>query len=177
MQMRVMGKRLSPCVQHRQEPDFRTEMLGVRSDGSQRLRCCAEQDIVDNGLVLERDDLDLRRHGEHDVEVWHVEQFRLPILQPLRPSQTLALRAVAITTRVERDTLMTAIAATLDMAAERRGTAILDRDHGMPLRGRQRRAMLITESRAEVAEYIRHFQSPADHEPRALGGHQIRQTR
>jgi hypothetical protein len=72
---------------------------------------------------------------------------------------------------------MTAIAATLDVAAERCGAAILDRDHGMPLRGRQRRAMLITESRAEVAEYIRHFQSPADHETRALGGHQIRQAR
>ena len=27
--------------------------------------------------VLERDDLDLRRHGEHDVEVRHVEQLRL----------------------------------------------------------------------------------------------------
>jgi hypothetical protein len=47
---------------------------------------------------------------------------------------------------------MTALAALLDVTAERGGAATLDRGHGMPLRGRQRRAMLITESRAEVAE-------------------------
>ena len=62
---------------------------------------------------------------------------------------------------------MTAIIASLEVTAKSGGAAILDRDHGMPLRGRQRRAMLITESRAEVAEYIRHFQPRADHETRA----------
>jgi hypothetical protein len=43
------------------------------------LRRCPEQDVVDHGLVLERDDLDLLGHGEHHVEVGHVEQFRLSI--------------------------------------------------------------------------------------------------
>ena len=72
---------------------------------------------------------------------------------------------------------MTAIAAALDMTAECGGAASLDRDHGMPPRGRQRRAMLVTESRAEVAEHIRHFQPLAGHEPRASGGHQVRHGR
>ena len=98
MQMRVMGKRLSPCVQHRQEPDLRTEMPGVSSDGSQRLRRRPEQDIIDHGLILERDHLDLGRHSEHDVEIRHVEQFRLAILEPFGPRETLALRAVAVAT-------------------------------------------------------------------------------
>jgi hypothetical protein len=50
-------------------------MLGVSGDGAQRLRRCPEQDIVDNGLVLERDDLNLRRHGEHDVEIGVTTRF------------------------------------------------------------------------------------------------------
>ena len=59
---------------------------------------------------------------------------------------------------------MAAIAALLDVTAECSGAAVLDRGHGLPSRGRQRRTMLITESRAEVAEHIRHFQPLACHE-------------
>ena len=108
------------------------------------------------------------RHSEHDVEVGHVEQFRLTVLQPLGPCETLALRAVAVSARVVGDALMAAIAAPLDVTAERGGAATLDRGHGAPPRGGQRRAMLITESRAEVAEHIRHFQPLAGHGTRAV---------
>ena len=108
------------------------------------------------------------RHGEHDVEVRHVEQFRLTVLQPLGPCETLALRAVAVAARVVGDALMAAIAAPLDVTAESGGAATLDRDHGAPPRGGQRRAMLVTKSRAEVAEHIRHFQPLAGHGTRAV---------
>ena len=105
-------------------------MLRVGGDGAQRLRRRPEQDVVDHGLVLERDDLDLRRHGEHDVEIRHVEQLRLAVLQPLGAGETLTLRAVAISARVVRDALRAAIAAPLDMTTERGGAATLDREHG-----------------------------------------------
>ena len=59
---------------------------------------------------------------------------------------------------------MATIAATLDMTAESGSAATLDREHGTPPRGGQRRAMLITESRAEAAKYIRHFQPLAGHD-------------
>ena len=59
---------------------------------------------------------------------------------------------------------MPAIAALLNMTAERGGAATLDRRHGMPLRRRQRRAVRLTESRAEAAEHVRHFQPLAGHE-------------
>ena len=89
MQMRVMGQGLSPGVQHRQKADLRAEMLGVGGDGAQCLRRRPEQDVVDHGLVLERDHLDLGRHGEHDVEIRHVEQLRLAVLQPFAPARDL----------------------------------------------------------------------------------------
>ncbi len=174
MHVRVVQQVLPPGVQHAQEADLRAQMLWVGGDGAQRLRRRPEQDVVDHGLVLERDGRDRFRHGEHDVEVGHVEQFRLAVLQPLGPCETLALRTVPVTARVVRDALMAAIAATLDVTAERGGAAAFDRDHGAPPRGRQRRAVLVTESRAEVAEHVRHFQPLAGHETRASGGHEVR---
>ena len=71
---------------------------------------------------------------------------------------------------------MAAIAATLDVTAKGSGAATLDRGHGAPSRSGQRRAMLITKSRAEVAEHIRHFQPLAGHRPPS-GGHEIRHDR
>jgi hypothetical protein len=47
---------------------------------------------------------------------------------------------------------MTAIAEPLDVTAERGGATTLDRNHGMPQRGGQRRGVLVTERRVEVAE-------------------------
>jgi hypothetical protein len=94
------------------------QVLWIGGDRTQRLRGCLEHDVADHGLVLEGDDLDLLGHGEHHVEVRHVEQFRLTVLEPLGPCETLALRAAAITARVERDPLMAAIVAPLDVAAE-----------------------------------------------------------
>ena len=56
----------------------------------------------------------------------------------------------------------------LDVTAERGGAATLDRGHGAPPRRGQRRAVLVTKSRAEVAEHIRHFQPLAGHGTRAV---------
>src|SRR5271167_4104219 len=58
---------------------------------------------------------------------------------------------------------MAAVAATLDVTAERCRAAALDSDHGTAARARQRCAVLIAESRAEVAEDVRHLQPLAWH--------------
>jgi hypothetical protein len=94
----VMHQILAPGMQHGQETDLRSQVLGIGRDGAQRLRRRPEQDIVDLRLVLERDDRDLMGHREDNMEVGHVEQFRLTVRQPLGASETLALRAVAIPT-------------------------------------------------------------------------------
>ena len=60
VKMRVVQQVLPPGVQHAEEADLRTQMLRIGGDGAQRLRRRPEQDVVDHGLVLERDDLDLR---------------------------------------------------------------------------------------------------------------------
>jgi hypothetical protein len=145
----------------------------IGGDLTQRLRRRSEQDIVDHGLVLEGDDLDLLGHREHDVEVGHVEQFGLTVREPLGARETLALWATFVAARVVRDALMATIAARLDVTAKSGGAATLDREHGAPPRGGQRGAILITESGAEVAEHVRHFQPFAGHD-QPSGGHEIR---
>src|ERR1700683_2083924 len=113
----------------------------------QRLRCRPEQDVVNYDLILEREDLDLLGHHEYYVEVGHLEQLSLTIIEPLSACESLALRTAFVATRVVPDALMAAIAALLDVTAESGGTATLDRAHGPPPLGRQRRAMLVKESR------------------------------
>jgi hypothetical protein len=175
--MRVVQQILSPGVQNAEETDLRAQMLWIGGNDTHCLRRCPEQDVVDDSLVLERDHLDLLRHREHNVEVRYVEQFRVTVLEPLGPGETLTLRTVAVAARVVRHTLMTAIIASFDVAAESGGAATLDRVHGAPPRGRQRRAMLITESRAEVAEHIRHLQPLARHATSPSGWHEVRHGR
>ena len=53
--VRMMGQRRAPGVQHGGEADARAQMLRVGGDGGQRLGGGPEQEVVDGGLVLERD--------------------------------------------------------------------------------------------------------------------------
>jgi hypothetical protein len=96
MEVRVVMKILPPGVEHGKEADLGPEVLGIGSDGTQRIGGRAEEDVVDRGLVLEGDRRDLRRQREDDMEVWHGQQLGLPLVEPLRSCQPLALRAVAV---------------------------------------------------------------------------------
>src|SRR5260370_22701201 len=100
---------------------------------------------------------------EQDGEVGHVGQWGLPVREPLSPCETLAFRTVAISARVVGHPLMAAIAAPLDVTAESGGAATFDRDPGTPPRGRQPRAVVITENRANAAGTTRPFPPPTHH--------------
>ena len=69
--MRVVGERRSPGVQHGGEADPGAEVPRVGRDREERVGSCAEQQVVDHGLVLECQGRDRRRQGEHDVIVGH----------------------------------------------------------------------------------------------------------
>jgi hypothetical protein len=66
-------------VQDGSEADARAQMLRVGGDGGQRLGGGPEQEIVDGGLVVERDGADRRGQGEDDVIVGNGQQLRLAI--------------------------------------------------------------------------------------------------
>src|SRR5208337_1934851 len=94
--MRMMGHRRAPGVEDGGEADARAQMLGVGGDGDQRLGRRSEQEVVDGGLVVERDRADRRRQGKDDVVVGNRQQLRLAFREPLPLRRALALRAVAV---------------------------------------------------------------------------------
>ena len=117
--VRMVGERRAPGVQHGGEADARAEMLRVGGDRGQRLRGGPEQEVVDGSLVLERDGADRGRQGEDDVIVGNRQELRLAVFEPSPRGGRLALRAVTIPAGVVCDALVRAVLAALDVAAER----------------------------------------------------------
>jgi hypothetical protein len=97
--------------------DLGTEVTRVASDGVKRCGCTAEQNVIDNTLVLQGNRGDRFGHGEDDVKVGHREQIGLVRFQPGRARQRLALAAVPIAARVVRDADVTAGVALFGMTA------------------------------------------------------------
>jgi hypothetical protein len=111
MNVRMMEEALSPGVQHRDHADLGAQMLGIGGDGAHRLGCRLEQDVVDDRLVLQRDRRDRRGHREHHVEVGDRQQFGLPVGQPLRAGQSLALGAMPVAAGIVGDADLVAVLA------------------------------------------------------------------
>ncbi len=153
----VMQQVLPPSVQDGEEADLGAQVLGIGGDGAQRLGTGVEQDVVEHLLVLVGERCDRLGHGEDDVEIFDLEQLRLPVLQPLGARERLALRAMPISATVESDALMAAGIAAFDMATERCGAAALDGAHDAALPTAERVGLPVR--RSMLAEDLRHFQS------------------
>ena len=131
--MGMMGQRRSPGVQHGGEADAGAEMFGIGGDGRQRLGRRLEQQVVDGGLVLERDRRDRGRHGEDDVEIGNRQQLGVAVLQPSSGGGGLTLGTMAVAAGVVGDARVRAVLAALDMTAERGGATGFDRRHHLQL--------------------------------------------
>ena len=92
----MVGHGLTPTVQYRDRADLGTQMPRVGGDITHRLGRGAEQNGVDDALVLERDLRRRGRQGEDDMEIRHRQQFGLPRFEPCGTRQTLTLRAVPV---------------------------------------------------------------------------------
>ena len=152
---------LSPGVQDGDQPDLGAEMPGIGSDDAQRLGGGGEQDAIDDGLIVESDLGDRRRHREDDVEVRHRQQLGLSVGQPLSTRQPLALRAVPVAAGIIGDAKLAAAVALLDMTAQRGRAAGFDGAHNTALTAAQMAGMGLTVSGTVAAEDIRHLQRAA----------------
>jgi hypothetical protein len=132
MHVRMVLQVLAPGMKHSDEANLSTEVAWIGGDRAQCFGCGPEQDGVDRGLVLERDFGGRCRHSEDDVEIRRRQQFGLSFGQPSGARRSLAFRAMPVATRIIGDANETALRAALDMAAERRGAACLDRTHDAP---------------------------------------------
>jgi len=94
--MWMMRQGLAPGMKNGDHPGLGAEVLWIGTDDADRLGRCLEQDVVDDGFVLEGDGGDGRRHSEDDVEIGDRQQVGLPIGEPLGARQALALRTVPV---------------------------------------------------------------------------------
>ena len=156
--MRMMGEGLPPCVQDRHHAGLGAEVFGVRADDADRLGRRLEQDVVDERLVLKRDRRDRRGDGKDDMEIGDGQQFGAAIGQPLEARQTLTLRTVPVATGIVGDASLAAILAALDVTAERRRPAGLDRGHDLALIEGEPVALRGAEAVAVAAKDVRHLQ-------------------
>lgn len=133
MDMRVVFEFLVPGVQHAEEANVSSEVFWITSDFAQRLGAGAEQQSVDNALVLQCQWGEKMREGEDDVGVAGGQQFLLAICQPTLTCVALALWAMPVSARVVRDGAISAVGAVVDMAAERSRAATFDGGQYLPV--------------------------------------------
>ena len=118
MHMRVKFEFLTPGVQHAEEADLCAEMFGIAGNFEQCFRTGAEQEIVDDLLVLKSQWGQLARQREDHMHVRRRKKFAATLLKPTFASARLTLRAVPISTRVVGDGAMSAARALIEMSAE-----------------------------------------------------------
>jgi hypothetical protein len=131
--VRVLCECRSPGVEHGGDADPRSQVTGIGGDRQHRLGRRAEQQVIDDSRVVERDVSDLGWQGEDDMEVSDRQQVGLALSQPGARGGPLALGAVPVPTAVVGDPRVTAVLACLNMTAEGRGATMLDRRHDFEL--------------------------------------------
>src|ERR1017187_5236233 len=123
MDMGMEPEPLIPGMQHGEEADFRAEVFGIASDFEKGFCTGAEQQTVDDFLVLQSQWSKLRRKREDHMDVARREKFSLTCGDPAFPGRSLTLRAVSIAAAVVGDGgTMPAAGALIEMTAECSGT-------------------------------------------------------
>ena len=140
----------------------------VGGDRDRRLGGGLEQQIIDDGFVVKGDVGDLGRQGENDVMVGRGQQIGFAFGQPVPGGGALAFGAVAIAAAVVGDARMCAVLAALDMAAEGRCAATLDRRHDLQLAKAHMAGVGFAPRRSMLAEDVRDLQRWPQHGRRAL---------
>src|SRR6266850_2587138 len=119
MDMGMESKLLTPGMQHGEEANFRAEVSRIASDFEKSFRTGAEQQIIEDFLVLQSQCCKLRRKCEDHMDVARREKFSLPCGDPEFACRGLTLRAVSIAAAVVGNGgTMPAAGAFIEMAAE-----------------------------------------------------------
>src|SRR5271157_337451 len=118
MDMGMMLEPLIPGVQHAEETDLGAQMSGIASHFEQGCGAGAEQQVVDEFLVLQGEWGQFPRQSENDVHVGSGQQLALACLQPAVAGIALAFWTMTIATRVVGDDGMCAVGTLIAMSAQ-----------------------------------------------------------
>jgi hypothetical protein len=155
-------------VQHREHRNGAADVARVAGEFDDRRGAGLHQHAIARALMGAQHRAQFRRDGDGDVEVGHRQHLRLTAFEPLLRLGSVALRAVAVATGVEREHLAVARFAAPDLAAESGGAAVENVLDGAPMRGRHQRAVCREVVRREAAEHV----GDLDHDRASEVGHQ-----
>jgi len=119
----MMNEGLAPGVEDGKEAEASTEVARVLGDLLKRVGRGAQQEVVDDLWILERQRRKGLWQGEDHVGVGHSQHLGLARFEPAGLGAALTLRAVAVATRVVGDRLLPAGVALVDMTTQPRRTA------------------------------------------------------
>src|SRR5260370_6449352 len=159
MDMRMNFEPLTPCVQHAEEANFRTEVPRIARDYLKCFGTSAKQEIVEDLLVLQHQWPQPVGQCEDDVQVAGREQFSSPRRNQAFPSRDLTLRAVAISTTIVGDGTMAATGAFVEMTAECGGTTPRNGQQHFDMLPGDPFAVSFDEGRSRSADDIGHLQT------------------
>ena len=118
----------------------------------------AEQQAIDQPLVLESQGCQFTRQREHGMHVACGQQFALALLKPADAGVALALRGVPVTAGVIEDGRMSAAEALIAMAGERGRTATCDGSQHLLMLCVDPHSAAIDEALSCVANDVSHLQ-------------------
>ena len=164
MDMGMEPELLIPSMQHGEEAQFRAEMSRIASDFEKCFRTGAEQQTVEDFLVLQSQCCELRRKCEDHMDVARREKFSLTCGDPAFPSRSLTLRAMPISAGVVRDGgAMPAAGALIEMTAECGGATARNGQQHFDVLPAEPLAISFDEGSSRAADEIGHLEGRPAH--------------
>src|SRR6266699_3811463 len=120
-------------MQDRKEADVGRQVARISGYLEQGLGTGAEQEVIENFFVLQRQWGELVRESEDNVDIGDGQKFTLPSHDPPVASATLTLGAMAIAATVIRGSAIATTRALVAMPTECRGAAASDRAQYFPV--------------------------------------------
>src|SRR5271166_4557844 len=163
MDMGMMLQPLIPSVQHAEETDLGAQMSGITSHFEKGCGAGAEQQVVDELLVLQGEWCQFPWQSENYVHVGSGQQLTLTCLQPAVAGIALAFWTMTIATRVVRDDGMSAVGTLITMSAQGGGAAACDgQQHFLVLPGHPL-ATTLDKGWSRAANQVGHLQRRPAH--------------
>src|SRR5580704_13085217 len=120
-------------MQERKEADVGTQVARIAGDLLSGLGTGAEQEVIEDLLVLQRQWGELVRQSEDNMDIGNRQKFDLPSHNPLVASAALTLGAMAIPATVIRGGAIATARALITMPTECRGAAASDGAQHFPV--------------------------------------------
>ena len=164
MDMGMEPELLIPGVQHAEEAEFCAEVSRIASDFEKCFGTGAEQQIVEDFLILQGQWRELRRKCEDHMDVARGEKFSLTCGDPAFAGRGLTLRAMAIAAAVVGDGgTMPAAGAFIEMTAECGGTTARNGQQYFDVLPGEPLAISFDEGSSRAADEIGHLEGRPAH--------------